>query len=83
MRQGLQVLTGVLVGILKTKKGKLTAYVAKTSMLSMEFFHNKQVKCAVICEEFKTLCLNKVVLKNVLTRLHDTRGDPIEDNFSN
>ena len=46
-------------------------------------FHSKQVKCAVICEEFKTLCLNKAVLKKVLTRLHDTRGDPIEDNFSN
>ena len=38
MRQGLQVLTGVLVGILKTKKGKLTAYVAKKLMLLMEFF---------------------------------------------
>ena len=24
-----------------------------------------------------------VVLKNVLTGLHKTRGDPIEDNFSN
>ena len=34
-------------------------------------------------EEFKTLCLNKVVLKNVLTGLHEIRGDPIEDNFSN
>ena len=46
-------------------------------------FHNKQVKCAVMCEEFKTLCLNKVVLKKVLTGLHETRGDPTEDNFSN
>ena len=36
-----------------------------------------------MCEEFKTLCLDKVVLKNVLTGLHKTRGDPIEDNFSN
>ena len=38
MIQGLQILTGVLVGIVKTKKGKLTAYVAKKSMLSMGFF---------------------------------------------
>ena len=28
-------------------------------------FPNKQVKCAVICEEFKTLCLDKVVLEMV------------------
>ena len=77
-RQGLQILTGVLVGIIKTKKGKSSAYVAKKSMLSMGFF-----KCAAMCEEFKTPCLNKVLLKNVLTGLHEIRGDPIEDNFSN
>ena len=47
-------------------------------MLSMGFF-----KCAVMCEEFKTLCLTKVLLKNVLTGLHETIGDPIENNFSN
>ena len=46
-------------------------------------FHNKQVICAVMCEKFKTLHLNKVVLKNVLTGLQETRGDPTEDNFSN
>ena len=34
----LQILTGVLLGIVKTKKGKLTAYVAKKSMLSVGFF---------------------------------------------
>ena len=38
MRQGLQISTGVLVGIVKMKKGKLTAYVAKKWMLSMGFF---------------------------------------------
>ena len=46
-------------------------------------FHNEKFKCAVMCKEFKTFCLNKVVLKNVLTGLHETRGDPIEDHFSN
>ena len=46
-------------------------------------FHNEQVKCAVICEEFKTLSLNKIVLKNVLTGLHETREDPIEYIFLN
>ena len=38
MRQVLQFLTGVLAGIVKAKKGKLTAYVAKKLMLSMGFF---------------------------------------------
>ena len=46
-------------------------------------FYNEQVKCAVICEEFKTLSLNKIVLKNVLTGLHETREDPVEYIFLN
>ena len=46
-------------------------------------FHNEQVQCAAMCEEFKTLCLNKVVLKNVLTGLHETKGDPVEDKLLN
>ena len=83
IRQGLQILTGVLVEIVKTKKEKLTAYVAKKSMLSMGFFPIKQVKCVLMCEEFQTLCLDKVILNNGLTGLHETRGDPIEDNFPN
>ena len=36
-----------------------------------------------MCEEFKTLCSHKIVLKNDLTELHETREDPIENNFSN
>ena len=36
-----------------------------------------------MCEELKTLCLRRVVLKNVLIGLHETTADPIEDNFSN
>ena len=37
-----------------------------------------------MCEEFKTLCLRRVVLKNVFSiGLHETRADPIEDDFSN
>ena len=39
--------------------------------------------CAIMCEELKTFCLNMVVLKNILTVLQETRGDPIGDNFSN
>ena len=48
-----------------------------------EIFQNKQLNCAAMCEEFKTLCLHKIVLKNDLTELHETREDPIENNFSN
>ena len=70
-------------GDFKNQKRKIDCLCCQEVDALNGIFHNKQVKCAVICEEFKTLCLNKVVLKNVLTRLHDTRGDTIEDNFSN
>ena len=66
MRQVLQILTGALAEIVKTKKGKLIAYFAKK--LIEGIFHNEQVKGAVMFEEFKSLCLNKVVFKNVLKR---------------
>lgn len=46
-------------------------------------FDNENVNCVVSCNEFKTLCLNELVLRNVLTGLHETRGDPIEHNISN
>ena len=29
------------------------------------------------------LCTSEIVLKNVLTGLHETRGHHLEDNFSN
>jgi len=29
-------------------------------------------------EQFQILCLNKLVLKNVLVGLHKSRGDPVE-----
>ena len=34
--------------------------------------------CITFAQMFKTLCLEKQVLKNVLIGLHETRGDPIE-----
>lgn len=46
-------------------------------------FDKDNICCVLGCNEFKTLCLNEVVLKNVLTGLHETRGDPIEPNMSN
>ena len=36
-----------------------------------------------MCEEFKILCLNKVILENVLTGLHETKGDPVEGKLLN
>ena len=35
-------------------------------------------KCITLSRQFKTLCLEKLVLKNVLVGLHETRGDPLE-----
>ena len=74
MRQGLQILTGVLVGIVKTKKREIDCLCCQEVDALKGIFHKDQVKCAVMCEEFKTLCLNKFVLKSVLTGLHETRG---------
>ena len=34
-------------------------------------------------EEFQILCTNKAVLENVLTRLHDSRGDYLEKDTTN
>ena len=36
-------------------------------------------KCITLGHEFKLLCLNKTILKNVLVGLHETRGDPAEN----
>ena len=36
-------------------------------------------KCITLGHEFKLLCLNKTILKNVLVGLHETRGDPLEN----
>ena len=81
VRQGLQILTGVLVGIVKTKKEIDCLCCQQVDALNGTF-HNEQVKYVIMFEEFKTLCLNKVVLKNVLTGLLET-GDPNEDSFFN
>ena len=48
-----------------------------------EKFDKLAVKCITEAEEFRTLCINKVVLDNVLTGLHDSRGDYLEKITSN
>ena len=35
-------------------------------------------QCITMSEQFQTLCLNKIVLKNVLVGLHESKGDPLE-----
>ena len=35
-------------------------------------------KCIKLSQQFKTLCLEKLVLKNVLVGLRESRGDPLE-----
>ena len=35
-------------------------------------------KCITLSQQFKTLCLEKLALKNVLVGLHETRRDPLE-----
>lgn len=42
-------------------------------------FDNEQMPCITHSEEFKTLCTNKTVLKNVLVAFHETRADPYEE----
>ena len=36
-------------------------------------------KCITLAHEFELLRLNKTILKNVLVGLHETRGDPLEN----
>ena len=47
------------------------------------FFDNGRIKCITESPEFTTLCLNELVLKNVLTGLHVSRGDYLEDKCAN
>ena len=44
--------------------------------ISEKKFENQN--CITLATEFKTLCLEKFVLQNVLVGLHETRGDPLE-----
>ena len=46
-------------------------------------FDTENISCIIQWKEFKMLCTSGIVLKNVLTRQPETRGDHLEDNFSN
>ena len=46
-------------------------------------FDTKSISCIIQSKEFEMLCTSEIVLKTVLTGIHETRGDHLEDNFSN
>ena len=46
-------------------------------------FDTENISCIIQSKEFEMLCTSEIVLNNVLTGLHETRGDHLEDNFSN
>ena len=48
-----------------------------------ERFDKLAVNCITEDEELRTLCLNKAVLENVLTGLHDSKGDHLEKDITN
>ena len=48
-----------------------------------EKFDENLMTCITESTELQTLCLNRAVLKNVLTGLHDARGDHLENVCSN
>ena len=48
-----------------------------------EKFDKFSVKCVAGAEEFQIIGIIKAVLKNVLTRLHDSRGDYLEKDATN
>ena len=46
-------------------------------------FDCENMSCVIKSIEFETLCINKLVLENVLTGLHESRGDHMEKTWSN
>ena len=48
-----------------------------------EKFDKFSVKCIAEAEEFQILSINKAVVENVLTELHDLRGNYLEKDTTN
>ena len=46
-------------------------------------FDVEEIECVLESPDFVTLCLNELVLKNVLTGLHVTKGDYLEESSTN
>jgi len=46
-------------------------------------FDDENIHCVTESTGFATLCTNKLVLANVLTGLHETKGDYLEKSWSN
>lgn len=54
---------------------------SEVSAISEDKFENNI--CITEAREFKKLCLDTVILKNVLVALHESKGDPLEKETSN
>ena len=67
----------------KAEKREIDCFCCQEVAALNEKFDKLAVKCITEAEEFRTLCLNKAVLDNVLTGLHDSRGDYLEKITSN
>ena len=46
-------------------------------------FDRENMSCIIKSIEFETLCINKLVLENVLSGLNESRGDHMEKTWSN
>ena len=58
------------------KKGIHEIDCQEVPVISDDKFESQ--KCITLSLQFKTLCLEKLELKNVLVGLHESRGDPLE-----
>ena len=67
----------------KSKKREICCLCCQEVAALDEKFDKLAVKGITEAEEFRTLCINKPVLDNVLTGLHDSRGDYLEKITSN
>ena len=67
----------------KAKKREIYCLCCQEVAALDETFDKLAVKGITEAEEFRTLCINKAVLDNVLTGVHDSRGDYLEKINSN
>ena len=54
----------------------------EVDVLNSKFDH-ENMSCTIKSMEFETICINKLVLENVLTGLHESRGDHMVKTLSN
>lgn len=67
----------------KIEEREIDSLCCKEVAALWEKFEGVNISCITEVDEFRTLCLNKFVLENVLVGLHNSRGDFLENNISN